>query len=138
MRISILTMSPEQFPGLYQDHVIDRAIRSGVLRLDIVDIRSFADGSFRKVDDSPYGGGAGMILRIEPVMKAVSHARTLSASSHVAVLSPVGERYDQEMARQLSDFTRRSIDERSVSVRSRVKLLLRTKPKGWTPNASNT
>ena len=103
MRISILTISPEQFPGLYQDHVIDRAIRSGVLRLDIVDIRSFADGCFRKVDDSPYGGGAGMILRIEPVMKAVSHARTLSASSHVAVLSPVGERYDQEMARQLSD-----------------------------------
>ena len=62
------------FSGFEKNHVIDRATRLGLLTLQIIDIRDYAPGCFRKVDDSPYGGGAGMILRVQPVLDAVEDA----------------------------------------------------------------
>lgn len=104
MKISILTISPEEFSGLGHDHVIDRAVKTGQLTLDIVDIRSFADGCFRKVDDSPYGGGAGMIMRITPVMNAVRRVRKENEDTCVIALSPTGKRYDQKTAGALKNY----------------------------------
>ena len=78
MKISILTVCPEQFDGFRNSHTIQRAAGLDVLQVQIVDIRSYADGCFRKVDDSPYGGGRGMILRIEPVLRAVNELRASS------------------------------------------------------------
>jgi len=105
MKISILTICPEMFESLGQDHVIERAHRLDRLKLQVVDIRSFADGCFRKVDDSPYGGGARMILRIDPVMKAVESVRSADEEPGrvcVAALAPVGETYCQHIASQLA------------------------------------
>lgn len=104
MKISILTISPEEFSGLSHDHVIDRAVQSGQLSLEIVDIRLFADGCFRKVDDSPYGGGAGMIMRVAPVMSAVRSVRKEDEDTCVIALSPAGNRYDQKMAGALKEY----------------------------------
>ena len=88
MIITILTIAPEMFEGIRRNHVIDRALQSGELELEIKDIRSYADGCFRKVDDTPYGGGAGLILRCEPVISAL------------------GGRYTQETARRYSRCSR--------------------------------
>ncbi len=71
MRISILTVCPEMMAGLSGWPVIARAVRKGLLDLEIVDIREYAPGSFRHVDDSPFGGGPGMILRCQPVLDAL-------------------------------------------------------------------
>ena len=100
MRISILTICPEIFGSFLKSPLISRGEREGKQKTEIVDIRDFADGCFRKVDDSPYGGGAGMILRMEPVLKAISSVRT--ENSYIAALTPAGCRYDQKKARELS------------------------------------
>ena len=69
------------FSGFEKNHVIDRATRLGLLTLQIIDIRDYAPGCFRKVDDSPYGGGAGMILRVQPVLDAVEDAVVKNADA---------------------------------------------------------
>ncbi len=101
MRISILTICPEQFGDFTRTPLIARAVAAGLLQLDIVDIRDFAPGSFRSVDDSPYGGGAGMILRCRPVLNALDSVRT--PESHVIILAPIGRQYDQQTAHRLAD-----------------------------------
>ncbi|MCR5160582.1 MAG: tRNA (guanosine(37)-N1)-methyltransferase TrmD [Lachnospiraceae bacterium] len=109
MKITILTIAPEMFGGLQTNHVIDRAVRGGRLEIEIKDIRSYADGCFRKVDDTPYGGGAGLILRCQPVIDALKDALhhtqgDISSSSGTisAAFAPFGERYTQETARRYS------------------------------------
>lgn len=100
MKITILTICPEQFTDFQKTPLIARATSSGLLDLSVVDIRNFAPGSFRDVDDSPYGGGAGMILRCQPVLDALSAVRT--PESHVVVLAPVGTPYTQADAHRLA------------------------------------
>ena len=75
MRFTILTVCPDVFDGFLKSPVIRRATESGKAQIDIVDIRGFAGGSFRHVDDSPFGGGAGMVMRCEPVLKALEYAK---------------------------------------------------------------
>ena len=100
MKITILTICPEQFGDFRKTPLIVRAIDAGLLDLSIVDIRDYAPGSFRHVDDSPYGGGAGMILRCQPVLDALEAART--SASHVVILAPIGKPYTQADAHRLS------------------------------------
>ena len=109
MIITILTIAPEMFEGIRRNHVIDRALQSGELELEIKDIRSYADGCFRKVDDTPYGGGAGLILRCEPVISALRDARgeqTTPGETITAAFAPFGGRYTQETARRYSRCSR--------------------------------
>ena len=107
MKISILTISPDEFTGLKANHVIDRAEKLGLLSVSVTDIRSFAEGCYRKVDDSPYGGGAGMILRIAPVMDAlrfVTRDDTDRTQTCIAAFSPAGSVYSQQMAHTLCSY----------------------------------
>lgn len=101
MKCSILTICPEQFGDFRKSPVIARAEAAGKLSLEILDIRDFAPGSFRAVDDSPYGGGAGMILRCQPVIDALESVR--KPESHVVILAPVGKTYRQADARRLAE-----------------------------------
>ena len=71
MIISVLTIMPDLFDSFLQAPVIARAVRNGVLRVEIIDIRDYAPGSFRHIDDSPFGGGAGMVMRCQPVLDAL-------------------------------------------------------------------
>ncbi|MBQ9032386.1 MAG: tRNA (guanosine(37)-N1)-methyltransferase TrmD [Parasporobacterium sp.] len=103
MKISILTICPEQFHDFRNTPLISRGIASGLLELEIVDIRDFADGCFRKVDDSPYGGGAGMILRCQPVLDALASVRR--EDSHVILLTPAGQPFHQKTAHRLAQQT---------------------------------
>ncbi len=101
MRISILTICPEQFGDFQNTPLISRAVSSRLLEFEVVDIRDFVPGSFRKVDDSPYGGGAGMVLRCQPVLDALESVR--SDESHVVILAPSGKPYKQADAHRLSE-----------------------------------
>ena len=78
MRITILTMFPQLFDGFRDGPVVQRAIRKGILELEIVDIKEFAPGSFRHIDDSPFGGGAGMVMRCQPVLDALRSVKNRS------------------------------------------------------------
>ena len=123
MKISILTMFPQLFESFTQGPVIKRAILKGSLELEIVDIKDFAPGSFRHIDDSPFGGGAGMVMRCGPVLDALKYVKekarsaegenpkeTLSAESAglkmrsvTAAMSPAGARFDQKRAHRYAD-----------------------------------
>lgn len=100
MKISILTICPESFDSFTKTSVIGKANRRSNLSLEIVDMRSYADGSFRKIDDSPYGGGRGMVLRVDTASRAI--AATRAENSHVVLLSPKGRPYDQKKAHELA------------------------------------
>ena len=100
MKISILTICPETFDSFKQTSVISKAQKRSNLDLEIVDIRDYAEGSFRKIDDSPYGGGRGMVLRVDTASRAIAATRT--EKSHVVLLSPKGRPYDQKKAHELS------------------------------------
>ena len=104
--ISILTIDPSRFDSFIRSHIVQRTQKLGLAKVEIVDIRDFAEGSFRDVDDSPIGGGRGLILRAEPVRKAIAAARGKSEDSgsgtQVIALTPAGKTYSQEMAHELS------------------------------------
>ncbi|MBR5559720.1 MAG: tRNA (guanosine(37)-N1)-methyltransferase TrmD [Oscillospiraceae bacterium] len=98
MKISVLTIFPESFESFLATPVVKRAIDKGLAEIEIVDLREYAGGSFRHIDDSPYGGGPGMIMRCQPILDALAAART--QQSHAVMLSPKGRRYDQKCARR--------------------------------------
>ncbi len=100
MRITILTMFPEIFAGFLQGPVLKRAQERGTARTELVDIKEFADGSYRHIDDSPYGGGAGMIMKCGPVISALKSVKT--ADSRCILFSPRGRKYTQEDAHRFS------------------------------------
>ena len=101
MKITILTMFPQLFDGFLQSPVVQRAIRKEVLQLEIVDIKEFAPGSFRHIDDSPFGGGAGMVMRCQPVLDALRYVKG-EAPCFTVALSPAGAAFCQKTARRYS------------------------------------
>ncbi|MBQ6559641.1 MAG: tRNA (guanosine(37)-N1)-methyltransferase TrmD [Erysipelotrichaceae bacterium] len=100
MKIRILSICPEQFDSFLKTPLISRNMASGLLDLKVIDIRDYAEGSFRKVDDSPYGGGPGMVMRCQLVLDALKDVR--SESSRTIILSPIGQPFRQEDAHRLS------------------------------------
>ena len=128
MKITVLTMFPNMFDDFLKEPVIRRAVSRGIVSISIEDIKKYAGGSFRHIDDDTYGGGAGMVMRAQPVLdalKAVSGTGLSSAGSaqerpevpekdpaksskdnaspFVCVMTPCGRLYSQRMARQLAE-----------------------------------
>lgn len=101
MRISVLTLFPEYFSSFMQSPITKRAMDKGNLDFETVDIKEFADGSFRAIDDSPYGGGPGMILRVDVIAKALESVK--DKDSHTILLSPRGRTFNQAKAHELKD-----------------------------------
>jgi len=115
MVISILTLFPEVFPKVLNSSIIGRAQQKGFIFLKYINIRDFATDKHRYVDDKPYGGGVGMIMRVDIVEKAIAAARTNALqSSHnikrgegevfekVILLDPKGKLFNQSIARRYS------------------------------------
>jgi tRNA (guanine37-N1)-methyltransferase len=88
MRIDIVTLFPGMFESVLSASLLGRGIESGVLEVNVVDLRPYGLGRHNSVDDEPYGGGAGMVMRPEPIFAAVEELRT--EGSHVILLSPRG------------------------------------------------
>lgn len=102
MRFDILSLFPEYFKGPFDESMIKRAQQKGIIAINQIDIRAFADNRHNRVDDRPYGGGPGMVLMAEPVAKAIRSVKT--AESHVIYLSPQGQPLTAAKGRELAKF----------------------------------
>ena len=100
MRIDVLTLFPGMFAGPFDESIVRRARDSGQLEVRLTDIRDFAIDRHRTVDDTPYGGGPGMVMKPDPVFAAVESVRR--ADSRVVLLSPRGRLFRQPIAVELS------------------------------------
>ena len=98
-RADVLTLFPEMFPGPLAFSLAGRALTRGLWRLDTHDIRAFAEDRQRRVDDTPFGGGAGMVLRADIVDRAIA---AVADGRPMIYLSPRGERFSQAMARDFA------------------------------------
>ncbi|HHU76005.1 MAG TPA: tRNA (guanosine(37)-N1)-methyltransferase TrmD [Firmicutes bacterium] len=105
MLIDIVSIFPAMFRGVFGESIIRRAEENGLVRLRVIDLRDFSSGKHRKVDDAPFGGGAGMVMKPEPFFKAVSFLRQGDKNPdlcRVVLMSPRGKLFTQERADQLS------------------------------------
>ncbi|ARK31023.1 tRNA (guanosine(37)-N1)-methyltransferase TrmD [Halalkalibacter krulwichiae] len=104
MRIDILSLFPEMFKGVFGSSILKNAQDGGHVTYQVTDFRDFADNKHKKVDDYPYGGGAGMVLRAQPIFDAVEHVRQNDPESkpRIILLCPQGERFTQKKAEELS------------------------------------
>jgi tRNA (guanine37-N1)-methyltransferase len=103
MRIDILTLFPEMFPGYLGQSLLKRAIDNGLVRIEIHNIRDWAQGRHRQVDDRPFGGGPGMVLRPEPVVECVEAVQEQAErAGHLVLLTPQGRRLDQQIVEELA------------------------------------
>ena len=100
MKIDILTLFPDMYSGVFNESILKRAIDNGVVEINIHNFRDFSKDPHNKVDDTPYGGGAGMVLTCQPIFDCVRSIRT--DESIVILLTPDGEVYKQEKAYSLS------------------------------------
>ena len=103
MLISIVTIFPDFFVGAFDFGMINQGQKKGLLETEIVDLREFAPDERKTVDDRPYGGGDGMVLKPESIFGAVEQCqRKWGDTGHVILLSPQGQRFDQRKAEELS------------------------------------
>lgn len=102
VRIDILTVVPELLESPLKHSIIGRAQREGFLELYVHNIRDYSTNKWRRVDDYPFGGEAGMVLQIEPIDRAISDLRAQRDYDEVIYTSPDGETFDQGMANELS------------------------------------
>jgi len=105
MIFRILTIFPEFFQGPFQHGVVRRAAESGLIQIHIHDLRDWTHDRHRTVDDRPFGGGEGMLLKVEPIFEAVESIWPERAEGQrLVLLSAQGRRFDQEAARRLSQY----------------------------------
>ncbi|HTZ11865.1 MAG TPA: tRNA (guanosine(37)-N1)-methyltransferase TrmD [Candidatus Margulisiibacteriota bacterium] len=102
MRIDIITIFPKMFEGVLNESIIKRAQAKGKVRIFVHDLRDYTEDKHRKVDDRPFGGGSGMLMRPEPLFKAIKKLKTREAK--VILLSPQGEKLTQKIAKESSNF----------------------------------
>ena len=100
MKIDILTLFPEMFINFDKESIIKRAIDKGIIEINIIDFRTFSKEKNNKVDDTPYGGGSGMVLMCQPIYDAIERIKT--KGSKVIMLTPDGKVYNQKTAYDLS------------------------------------
>ena len=103
MRIDIVSLFPAPCKGVLSESVIGRAWKEGIVDLRLVDLRDYTHDARKTVDDKPYGGGAGMVLRPEPLFECLQDLRTPEA--RVVLMSPQGRRFDQPTARRFSQLS---------------------------------
>src|SRR5436190_22784351 len=101
MKIDVLTLFPGMFAGPLDESIIARARRAGLLQLSIHNLRDYAHDRHKTVDDRPFGGGPGMLLKPEPLFEAVE--KLAGPGTRVILLAPAGRMFDEAIARQMSE-----------------------------------
>ena len=102
MRIDILTLFPEMFTSFLEGSLLGAARAGGLLDIRVVNIRDYAEGVHRQVDDRPYGGGPGMLLMAAPVVSCVEGVQAQGPAGHLVMLTPGGRRLDQSVVEELA------------------------------------
>lgn len=97
MKINILTLFPEMFSGFKSESIIGKALERGLLEINIIDIRDFCYDKHKQADDMPFGGGAGMVMKIEPLFRALE-----TVKGKVIYTTPQGIKFNQQLAISLS------------------------------------
>ncbi len=104
MQIDILTLFPEMFQGPFDHSIIKRAKQKGIVKINLINIRDYATGKHRQVDDSQYGGGSGMVMMVEPISKCIEDLKLKTTYDEIIYMSPDGDLLDQESANHYSTF----------------------------------
>jgi len=102
MRIDIITCLPRLIESPFSDSILKRAQAKGLVVVNIIDLREYALNKHRTTDDYAFGGGAGMVMTIEPIDNCIQHLRSQRAYDEIIYTSPDGDQFDQSMANQLS------------------------------------
>ena len=99
MKIDILTLFPEMFKGFLEESIIKRALDKKLVEINVINFRDYSLDSHHKVDDTPFGGGAGMVLTCQPIFDCVEYLK--KPNSKVILLTPDGKTFNQKMANEL-------------------------------------
>lgn len=102
MKIDLLTLFPDMFTGPFSESMIKLAVEKGLVEIDIHNIRDFAVDRHRTTDDYPYGGGAGMVMKVEPLFSCLEAVRKRRPDSKIVLTSPRGRLFTQAVARDLA------------------------------------
>lgn len=102
MRIDILTLFPEMFNGFVTESIIKRAIDKEKVKINVINFRDYTDEPHGKVDDTPFGGGPGMVLKVQPIYDALEDIKT--DDSHIILLTPSGKTFNQAKAQNLTKY----------------------------------
>ena len=104
MRFDVLTLFPEIFSGYLSQSLLHKAIQKQFVEVQLHNIRQFAKNKHQSVDDRPFGGGPGMVLKVEPTVECVESVQQMpdSQPGHVVLLTPQGRRFNQQVAEELS------------------------------------
>ena len=107
MRFDVLTLFPDIFPGYLGQSLLNRAIAAGLVEVRLHDIRDWSKGKHNTVDDRPFGGGPGMVMKVEPVVECVEAVQGECAEpGHLVMLTPQGRRLDQPTVERLAQHKR--------------------------------
>jgi tRNA (guanine37-N1)-methyltransferase len=102
MKIQIITLFPEMFEGVLNSSMLWKAQKQELVEYKLINLRDFGIGPRKQVDDIPYGGGDGMVLRPEPLFQAVEQAKQTDPDAQVLLMTPRGDIFTQELARELA------------------------------------
>ncbi|MBQ9242231.1 MAG: tRNA (guanosine(37)-N1)-methyltransferase TrmD [Proteobacteria bacterium] len=102
--VCFVSLFPEYFEASMGCSILGRAVKNGHISWDFVQIRDFSHDKHHRVDDSPYGGGAGLVMKPDPVVEAIEAAKLAHSDGHVVLMSPQGTRFNQGEAKRLSCF----------------------------------
>ncbi len=103
MNISVITLFPDVFKSSLHFSIVKRAVEKNILNINYIDLRDFGIGKHKQIDDSPYGGGAGMVMRVDVIDNAIKAARK-GGREAVILLDPKGKVYKQSLAEELSAY----------------------------------
>jgi tRNA (guanine37-N1)-methyltransferase len=103
MRIDIITIFPDIFKQVFSHSIIKRAKERGIVEIAVHQLRDYTSDRHKTVDEKPYGGGPGMVMKAEPIFKAMEDLERQFGKGEVYLFTPQGERFNQEMARELSE-----------------------------------
>jgi tRNA (guanine37-N1)-methyltransferase len=102
-KFQVITLFPEMFSGVFENSMMWKAQKDGIVELSTVNLRDFGLGPRRQVDDTPYGGGDGMLLMIEPLWNAVVAAKKKDPSARILLMTPRGTRWKQALAKEYAE-----------------------------------
>jgi tRNA (guanine37-N1)-methyltransferase len=102
-KFQVITLFPEMFTGVFENSMMWKAQRDEIVKLSTIDLRQFGIGPRQQVDDTPYGGGDGMLLKPEPLFAAVKAAKLIDPTAKVLLMTPRGQRWKQSIAQQWSE-----------------------------------
>lgn len=104
MRIDIITIFPDLLKSPFEHSIMKRSIQKGKVEVNFINLRDFSNDKHKKVDDYPFGGGAGMVMMIEPIANCIDYLKSQRKYDEVIYMSPDGELLNQKMANRMSTF----------------------------------